>query len=103
VREADMPETAALEFRLDELLGCEVRARNGSRVGMLQELHCSGDTPYDITEYVIGLAGLLDRLHIIRAVLSLKARGYVANAGQIDLSEPSKPTLTCDLAELRKL
>ena len=91
------------EFRLDELLGYQVRARNDTPIGHLEELRCTGETPYEITEYVIGLAGLMDRLHVVRAVLSLKPRGYIASARQLDLSDPAKPTLTCDLSDLRRL
>jgi len=91
------------EIRLDELLGRQVRARNGAPVGHLEELRCSGAAPYEVTEYVIGLAGVFDRLHIVRAVLGLKPRGFIAAAGQIDLTDPAKPILTCDLTALRRL
>jgi len=98
-----MPKLESREIRLDELLGREVRARNGMPVGHLEELRCSGAAPYQVTEYVIGLAGLFDRLHIVRAVLGMKPRGFIATTGQVDLTDPAKPTLTCDLTELRRL
>jgi hypothetical protein len=91
------------EFRLDEVLGREVYARNSVRIGHLEELRCSGPVPYEVTEYVIGLAGLLDRLHLVRAVLGLKPKGFIATARQLDLTDPSRPLLTCDLSELRRL
>jgi hypothetical protein len=91
------------DIRLDELLGREVHARTGAPVGRLEELRCTGAAPYQVTEYVIGLAGLFDRLHIVRAVLGMKPRGFVATTGQLDLTDPAKPTLTCDLTELRRL
>ena len=97
-----MTESAPREFRLDELLGREVHARNGTPVGRLEELRCTG-TPYYVTEYVIGLAGLFERLHIVRAILGLKPRGYVATSRQLDLSDPAKPVLKCELSELRRL
>jgi hypothetical protein len=98
-----MSESPVREFRLDEVLGRQVRARNGASVGRLEELRCTGNVPYEVTEYVIGLAGLFDRLHLVRAVIGLKPRGYIATARQIDLTDPSKPLLTCDLSELRRL
>jgi hypothetical protein len=54
-------------------------------------------------EYVIGLAGLFERLHIVRAILGLKPKGYVATSRQLDLSDPAKPVLKCELSELRRL
>ena len=51
-----MSGTDVREFRLDEVLGREVHARNGKRIGRLEELRCSGPMPYEVTEYVIGLA-----------------------------------------------
>lgn len=97
-----MPDPSS-EIRLDELLGREVRALNGAPIGRLEELRCTGDTMYEVTEYVIGLAGLFDRLHIVRAVLGLRPRGYIATARQLDLSDPSAPRLTCDLADLQRV
>lgn len=95
--------TGLREIRLDDVLGREVRAKDGSAVGHLEEMRCTGNSPYEVTEYVIGLAGLFDRLHIVRAVLGSKPRGYVAKVKQLDLSDPSRPRLTCDVAELRRL
>ena len=98
-----MSSTGHRELRLDEVLGRRVRARNGAAIGRLEEMRCTGDGPCEITEYVIGLAGLFDRLHLLRAVLGLQPRGYIATARQIDLTDPSRPLLTCDLTELRRL
>ena len=91
------------EFRLDELLGREVRTADGAPIGRLEELRCAGETPYDVTEYVIGLAGLFERLHIVRTILGLKPRGFIATTRQLDLSEPTKPVLTCERSKLRRL
>jgi len=98
-----MSATDVREFRLDEVLGRQVHARNGVNIGRLEELRCSGPVPYEVTEYVIGLAGLFDRLHLIRAVIGLKPNGFIATARQLDLTDPSRPLLTCDLSELRRL
>ena len=98
-----MTNRPALDITLDQLLGREVLARNGTKIGHLEELRCTGKSPYQVTEYVIGMAGLFDRLHVVRAVIGLKPRGYIADAGQIDVSDPSRPTLTCGAEELRRL
>ena len=98
-----MSESAVREFRLDEVLGRQVQARNGVQIGHLEELRCTGSVAYEVTGYVIGLAGLMDRLHLVRAVIGLKRRGYIATARQLDLTDPSRPLLTCDLSELRRL
>jgi hypothetical protein len=91
------------EFCLDEVLGRQVHARNGVPIGRVEELRCSGPVPYEVTEYVIGLAGLFDRLHLMRAVIGLKPNGFVATARQLDLTDPAKPLLTCDVSDLRRL
>ena len=41
-RVSDMSESAVREFRLDEVLGREVHARNGVQIGRLEELRCTG-------------------------------------------------------------
>jgi len=91
------------ELFLDEALGRQVRSRDGTNIGRLEEMRCTGDVPYQITEYIIGLAGLFDRLHVVRDVVGLAPRGYIATARQIDLTDPSKPLLTCHTSELRRL
>lgn len=93
----------AHEFHLDQVLGRQVRARNGKPVGRLEEMRCTGSEPFEVTEYIIGLAGVFDRLHIVRGVLGLTPRGYIATARQIDLTDPSRPLLTCDVSDLRRL
>ena len=57
-----------------------------------------------ITEYVIGVAGLSERLGLgIKLLLGRKRGGYLARWDQIDLSDPDHPRLTCSVEELREL
>lgn len=91
--------------RLDRLVGREVYTVNSRRLGRLEEFRAErrGST-WVVTEYVIGVAGLLERLGLgARLLVGLKRRsGYVVRWNQLDFSNPHHPTLTCPLAELRR-
>jgi hypothetical protein len=95
------------ELRLDRLLGRPVLAGNNQRcVGRLEEFRTeTRGTECVITAYVIGLAGLSERLGLgIKLILGLgHGRGYVARWDQIDISDPDYPRLTCPVEELQKL
>jgi len=98
-------ELDARELRLDRLLGRKVRAANHQSVGRLEEFRTSKQgTSYVITEYVIGAAGLFERLGVGVRLLFGRARGgYVAKWDQLDISDPDHPRLTCKVDELRRL
>jgi hypothetical protein len=92
-------------LRLDRLVGREVYTANNRRLGRLHEFRADRrGSAWVITEYVIGAAGLAERLGLgIRLVLGIaRPRGYVARWNQLDLSVPDRPTLTCSVAELRR-
>ncbi len=93
------------ELRLDRLLGRSVLAANNQRVGRLEEFRVeTQDREAVITEYVIGAAGLLERLHVaVKLVVGRKVGGYIARWDQLDISDPERPRLTCGVEELRKL
>ncbi len=93
------------EVRLDALLGREVHGINNRRVGRLEEFRAARHgTGCVVTEYVIGAAGLLERLHVgARMLAGRKRRGFVARADQIDLSDPNRLRLTCPLEDLDRL
>ena len=61
-------------------------------------------TGWVITEYVIGAAGLLERLGLgVRLILGIKRpTGYVARWDQLDLSNPDRPTLSCPVGRLQR-
>ena len=93
------------EVRLDRLLGRRVLAANNQVVGRLEEFRGSmnGKT-LEITAYVIGVAGLLERLGVGAKLLVGRGRGgYVARWDQLDLSNPDHPRLTCGVEELEEL
>ena len=92
-------------LRLDRLVGREVYTRNNRRLGRLEEFRSErrGDD-WVIREYVVGTAGLLERLGLgVRLILGIKrSGGYVVRWDQLDLSEPARPRLTCSVEEIRR-
>jgi hypothetical protein len=92
-------------LRLDRLIGREVYTRDNRRLGRLEEFRAErrGDD-WVIREYVIGTAGLLERLGLgVRLILGVKrSGGYVVRWDQLDLSEPARPRLTCSVEEIRR-
>jgi hypothetical protein len=95
----------ARELRVDGLLGRRVFARNNQRVGRLEEFRAEDrEDGWVIAEYVIGVAGLLERLGVgVKRLFGGKVGGYLAAWDQLDISDPERPRLTCSLEELRKL
>ena len=93
------------ECRLDELLGREVRDSEDKRAGRLEEFRAvQGPDGYTITEFVIGVAGLLERLGVgLRLVVGSRGRAGVARWDQLDLSDPKRPRLTCRADQLKVL
>lgn len=93
------------EVRLDQLVGREVLAGNNRRVGRLQEFRAEvRDGACVVTEMVIGVAGLLERLGLgVKMILGKTGGGFVARWDQIDLSDPVHPRLTCSVADLRPI
>lgn len=91
--------------RLDRLIGREVHTANNRRFGRLEEFRAErrGDAWF-INEFVVGTAGLLERLGLsVRLVLGLKRTGgYVIRWDQLDLSNPLRPLLTCSVDDLRR-
>jgi hypothetical protein len=92
-------------IRLDRVVGREVYAANGRRIGRLHEVRAERRaSTWVVTEYVIGAAGLIERLGLgVRLVLGFeRPTGYVARWDQLDLSNPRRPTLNCAVAEMRR-
>jgi len=91
--------------RVDRLIGRKIRMGNNRRLGRLEECRAERrGNAWVVTEWVIGSAGLLERLGFgIRMVLGLRAgRSYVARWDQLDLSNPDRPRLTCGIEELKR-
>jgi hypothetical protein len=93
-------------LRLDRLLGRGVLTANNRRLGRLEEFRAERrGSDWVINEYVIGAAGMLERLGLgVRLILGLEGGGgYIARWDQLDLSNPDKPRLTCPVESLRRL
>ena len=91
--------------RLDRLVGRKVYTANNRRLGRLEEFRAERrGNAWIISEYVIGSAGLFERLGLgVRLILGLKpAGGYVARWDQLDLSNPDRPKLTCPVEDLQR-
>jgi len=93
------------EIRLDRLLGREVLAANNRPIGRLEECRAEvTGTTCAVSEYVIGMTGLAERLGIgLKLLFGKASHGYVARWDQIDISDPERPRLTCAVSELREL
>ena len=95
-----------MEVRLDRLLGRRVVGANGRRVGRLEEFRVREDGgAWTVTEYVIGAAGLWERLGLgTRLLLGLRPHGYIARWDQIKIDGGERAIrLTCSVAELRRV
>ena|SRR5919112_4639631 len=93
------------EFYLDELLGRVVVAGNNRPIGRVEEFHAEQRGDYfHIVEFVIGSAGLMDRLNVgVRAMFGKAGSGKTARADQLDITDPTHPRLTCSVEDLRDL
>jgi hypothetical protein len=91
-------------LRLDSLLGREVTA-GGARIGRIEEFRAEWrGTRCEITEYIIGAAGLWERLDLgMKLLLGRRRGGYIARWDQVDISDPRHPTLTCPVEALRSV
>jgi hypothetical protein len=91
-------------MRLDRLIGRKILTANNRSLGRLEECRAERrDDSWVVTEWVIGSAGLLERLGFgVRMILGMRAgRSFVARWDQLDLSDPDRPRLKCSLEELR--
>jgi hypothetical protein len=91
--------------RLDRLLGREVHTANNRRLGRVEEFRAERrGEDWIVTEYIIGAAGLAERLGLgARLLLGMNhASGYVARWDQIDLSSPDRLRITCPVGDLRR-
>ena len=92
------------EIRLDRLLGRNVLDTSGRRIGRLEEFRAEPrGKGVVVAAYVIGAAGLLERLGAgLRLLVGSHVGGYVARWDQLDISDPDRPRLTCAVTELER-
>lgn len=100
------------EIHLELLIGKRVFALNGRSIGRLEEVraelnargHCF------VTEFLIGSYAFLERLSawrmgrtIMRTLPLRRKKGYRVRWEQLDLSDPRRPRLLCEVEELLPL
>ena len=98
-------DAGAGELRLDRLLGRRVLSGNNRSVGRLEEFRAEmRGRDCVITAYVIGVAGLFERLGVgAKLLIGRRGGGYLARWDQLDISDPDHPRLTCPVEELETL
>ena len=114
-RESDRTNSGGLVMKqhvhAELLLGEKVFALNGQPVGRLEEIrteinkgHCF------VSEFLVGSYAVVERLaawHIGRALLRVlgakRQEGYRIRWDQLDLSDPQRLRLLCDVDELKPL
>jgi sporulation protein YlmC with PRC-barrel domain len=103
---------AKQEINIELLLGKRVFSLNGRSVGRVEEI--KGELRKGqcfVTEFHVGSYAVLERLaatHIGRAILftfhgKKKSGGYRVAWDQLDLSDPARPRLLCNVKELQNL
>jgi hypothetical protein len=94
-----------MELHLDRLVGRMVMTANHRRLGRVEEIraerHGAGCV---VTAYVLGRAGLAERLGTgVRLLVGRElAAGYIARWDQLDISDVEHPRLLCPVEELLK-
>jgi hypothetical protein len=95
---------ASGEVPLDRLLGRRVVTANNQSAGRIEEFRAEKrGASYVVTEYVIGAAGLVERLGVgVKLLFGRRIGGHVASWDQLDITDPDHPRLTCSLDSLRR-
>ena len=101
---------ATRELHLELLLGRAVIDAAGERVGRIEEVRAEQQADeWVITEYLVGLAAIAERLSAQRLIARFlpwfqqpNGRiGYCIPWDKLDLSDPEHPRLTCTIKELQ--
>lgn len=94
------------EFRGELLLGLKVRAQDGTSVGRIEELRAEREHGYwVVTEFHLGPNAVIERLAVRHLGWTWPGRvhGYRVRWDQLDLSDPDRPRLTCEVADLERI
>jgi sporulation protein YlmC with PRC-barrel domain len=99
------------EVHLELLIGKRVFALNGQSVGRLEEVRAelNNREACFVTEFLIGSYAILERLSVWRIgrailrTLHVRKQGYRISWEQLDLSDPQRPQLKCEVDELATL
>ena len=107
-REEGKKEGSTQEVHLELLVGKAVGDRDDKRVGLIEGVLAEEEHgEWVVKEYLIGATALLERLsawRVGRSILGLISKkeypGYRVPWDKLDLSDPSRPRLTCGVEEL---
>jgi len=100
------------EIHVELLLGRRVMALNGHPLGRLEEVRAELNNRgfFFVTEYLVGSYAVLERLSawrmgrtILRTLHLRRKQGYRVRWDQLDLSDPRRPRLRCEIDELAVL
>jgi|ERR1041385_2355437 sporulation protein YlmC with PRC-barrel domain len=99
------------QLHVELLLGEKVFAMNGLSIGRLEEIRTEINRGhFYVTEFLVGSYAFLERFaawRIGRALLRVfgarKSEGYRVRWDQLDLSDPRRPRLRCEVDELLTL
>ncbi len=99
------------QLHVELLLGEKVFALNGKPIGRLEEIRTEVNRGhYFVSEFLVGNYAMFERLaawRVGRAVLRVlgvgRREGYRIRWDQLDLSDPERPRLLCDVDELTPL
>jgi hypothetical protein len=93
------------------LLGEKVLARNGQPIGRLEDIRTEKDRGhFFVSEFLVGSYAFLERFAawrmgrmLLRLFGARRREGYRIRWDQLDLSDPHRPRLLCDVNELLRL
>lgn len=97
------------EIHLELLIGKRVLALNGQSIGRLEEVRAELNARgyCFVTEFLVGSYAFLERLaawrvgrEIMRTLHLRRKSGYRVRWEQLDLSDPRRPRLACEVEEL---
>src|ERR1700754_43226 len=100
------------EIHLELLIGKRVFALNGRSIGRLEEVRAELNArgACFVTEFLVGGYAFLERLSawrigrdIMRMLHLPRRNGYRVRWEQLDLSDPHRPRLACEVEELMRL
>jgi hypothetical protein len=96
------------EIHLELLLGKRIFALNGRPLGRLEEVRAELNNRGDcfVAEFLVGSYAVLERFsvwrvgHAVLRTVRVRRQGYRVRWEQLDLSDPQRPQLTCEVEEL---
>jgi sporulation protein YlmC with PRC-barrel domain len=99
------------ELHVERLLGEKVFALNGTSIGRLEEIRTEINRGhFYVKEFLVGSYAVLERLAawrigraLLRVVGAERGEGYRIRWDQLDLSDPRRLRLRCEVEELLPL